>query len=104
MRKLQGSTLTDQERRELREVRGSALHALTRLRVLASADLVVKAEELQLADEYAYELLEDDAELPTQQDWDKHQIGRQRVLYELLVVAREARSRRSEDSEPGAVL
>jgi hypothetical protein len=88
MRKLRASTLTDQDRRELNEVHRSALTALTRLRVLASANLVECAERLHLADEYAYELLSDDAVLPTQQVWDLHQSGRQRVLHSLLDVAR----------------
>lgn len=87
--RLRKSTLTDQDRKAVGQVHKSALTALTRLRVLASTELVKSAEELHLADDYGYAILWGYADLPDKETWDSHQTARRKRLLAMLTAARD---------------
>jgi hypothetical protein len=88
LHKRRESRLTAQDHEEALGVHRSALTALTRLRVLASEDVVKCAEKLHLADNDAYKMVFVDADLPDQRDWDSHRAQRQQLLEAMLNAAR----------------
>jgi hypothetical protein len=86
--KRRDSTLTDQDLEKVDEVHRASLTALTRLRVLASTKLVACAEELHGADDYAYDIVLGNLELPDREEWDAYQTARWNIRHSVLDAAR----------------
>jgi|SRR5215211_6629585 len=88
MLKRRTSALTDQDRTEADEVYRSAFTALTRLRVLASTDVVKCAENVHIADDKAYKLVFNAVDLPNDEDWELHQKTRRELMHAVLNAVR----------------
>lgn len=82
--------LSDDDRDRAIRTHADALTALTRLRVLASAEVVACAERLQMADAHAYEMVVlEEGSLPDPTEWGKLEELRMERRLDLLNAVRE---------------
>lgn len=88
MRKRRAGALTDEDRTNADQAHTDGISALTRLRVIAGADVVSCAEELHMADDAGSELVLSGQELPTEDEWKRIVARRRELRDRLLEVAR----------------